>query len=239
MLVRGREPEATMSRYLVDRIAAQAQYRSRDRDGSHRAGRPGRCARSDPLAPTASGDGNRARDPASVPVHRRRSQHRLAGAIGHRARRQGLRAHRREIAGTPALETSRAGVFAIGDVRSGSIKRVAAAVGEGAQVVAALHAYLARQLKPANRANRGRSPMTETCTHLDTIRDVTPSALGCEECLKIGLAVGAFAAVPDLRPCRLLRQLAQPARHQAFSRDPPSHHRRLRSARRLGLVLCR
>jgi thioredoxin reductase (NADPH) len=42
-----------------------------------------------------------------------------------------------------ALETSRKGVFAIGDVRAGSIKRVAAAVGEGAQVVAALHAYLA------------------------------------------------------------------------------------------------
>src|SRR5262245_11727635 len=41
------------------------------------------------------------------------------------------------------LETSREGVFAIGDVRSGSIKRVAAAVGEGAQVVATLHAYLA------------------------------------------------------------------------------------------------
>ena len=42
-----------------------------------------------------------------------------------------------------ALETSRRGVFAIGDVRATSIKRVAAAVGEGAQVVAALHANLA------------------------------------------------------------------------------------------------
>ena len=42
-----------------------------------------------------------------------------------------------------ALETNRHGVFAIGDVRSKSIKRVAAAVGEGAQVVAALHSYLA------------------------------------------------------------------------------------------------
>ncbi len=41
------------------------------------------------------------------------------------------------------LETSRRGVFAIGDVRSGSVKRVAAAVGEGAQVVATLHAILA------------------------------------------------------------------------------------------------
>jgi thioredoxin reductase (NADPH) len=42
-----------------------------------------------------------------------------------------------------SLETNLPGAFAIGDVRSGSVKRVAAAVGEGAQVVAALHAYLA------------------------------------------------------------------------------------------------
>ena len=41
------------------------------------------------------------------------------------------------------LETSRSGVFAIGDVRAKSVKRVAAAVGEGAQVIAALHSYLA------------------------------------------------------------------------------------------------
>jgi thioredoxin reductase (NADPH) len=41
------------------------------------------------------------------------------------------------------LETSRRGVFAIGDVRSGSTKRVAAAVGEGAAVVAQIHALLA------------------------------------------------------------------------------------------------
>jgi thioredoxin reductase (NADPH) len=41
------------------------------------------------------------------------------------------------------LETSQRGVFAIGDVRAGSVKRVAAAVGEGAQVVATLHAALA------------------------------------------------------------------------------------------------
>ena len=42
------------------------------------------------------------------------------------------------------LETSLPGVFAIGDVRAGSVKRVAAAVGEGAQVVAALHTFLAQ-----------------------------------------------------------------------------------------------
>jgi thioredoxin reductase (NADPH) len=52
------------------------------------------------------------------------------------------------------LETNLPGVFAIGDVRSGSVKRVAAAVGEGAQVVAALHAFFAergdRAALPAN-----------------------------------------------------------------------------------------
>jgi thioredoxin reductase (NADPH) len=41
------------------------------------------------------------------------------------------------------LMTSLDGVFAIGDVRSGSTKRVAAAVGEGAAVVAQIHGWLA------------------------------------------------------------------------------------------------
>jgi thioredoxin reductase (NADPH) len=36
-------------------------------------------------------------------------------------------------------------VFAVGDVRAGSTKRVAAAVGEGAQVIATVHAFLARE----------------------------------------------------------------------------------------------
>ena len=43
------------------------------------------------------------------------------------------------------LETSRSGIFAVGDVRACSVKRVAAAVGDGAQVVAAIHGYLARE----------------------------------------------------------------------------------------------
>jgi len=46
------------------------------------------------------------------------------------------------------LETSRRGVFAVGDVRACSVKRVAASVGDGAQVVAAIHAYLAKQEAP-------------------------------------------------------------------------------------------
>src|ERR1700730_5688530 len=51
-----------------------------------------------------------------------------------------------------ALETNSSGVFAIGDVRSGSVRRVAAAVGEGAQVASALHAYLARRGSAATSA---------------------------------------------------------------------------------------
>jgi thioredoxin reductase (NADPH) len=43
------------------------------------------------------------------------------------------------------LETSLDGVLAVGDVRSGSIKRVASAVGEGAMAVRLIHQYLARR----------------------------------------------------------------------------------------------
>lgn len=48
-----------------------------------------------------------------------------------------------------ALETSTPGVFAVGDVRSGSTKRVAAGVGEGAAAVAQIHSYLATLSVPA------------------------------------------------------------------------------------------
>jgi thioredoxin reductase (NADPH) len=50
------------------------------------------------------------------------------------------------------LETSIPGVFAIGDVRASSTKRVAAAVGEGAAVVAQLHEWLA-----ANQGSHARA----------------------------------------------------------------------------------
>jgi thioredoxin reductase (NADPH) len=56
--------------------------------------------------------------------------------------------------GSRPLETSVRGVFAIGDVRAGSTKRVAAAVGEGAQVVAALHAFLAEDADSSALAPR-------------------------------------------------------------------------------------
>ena len=49
-------------------------------------------------------------------------------------------------AGRLPLETTVPGVFAAGDVRSGSIKRVASAVGEGSMAVRLVHDHLARQL---------------------------------------------------------------------------------------------
>jgi thioredoxin reductase (NADPH) len=51
------------------------------------------------------------------------------------------------VRGQLPLETSQRGVFAIGDIRSGSVKRVAAAAGDGAQVVASIHSYLSQMAK--------------------------------------------------------------------------------------------
>jgi thioredoxin reductase (NADPH) len=45
------------------------------------------------------------------------------------------------------LQRSVAGIFAIGDVRAGSVKRVGAAIGEGAAVVAQAQAFLARSAR--------------------------------------------------------------------------------------------
>jgi thioredoxin reductase (NADPH) len=55
-----------------------------------------------------------------------------------------VRTGEQAAAKTMPLQTSLSGVFAIGDVRSGSTKRVASAVGEGAQVISTIHGYLAQ-----------------------------------------------------------------------------------------------
>jgi thioredoxin reductase (NADPH) len=47
------------------------------------------------------------------------------------------------------LETSMPGVFAVGDVRAGSVKRVASAVGEGSVAVPQVHQHLQRQATQA------------------------------------------------------------------------------------------
>jgi thioredoxin reductase (NADPH) len=47
-----------------------------------------------------------------------------------------------------ALETSAPGIFAVGDIRSGSVKRVAASVGEGGVAIALVHRYLQLSSQP-------------------------------------------------------------------------------------------
>jgi thioredoxin reductase (NADPH) len=141
LIVRGPSLDASMSRYLVDRIAARPNVEVltettvtalEGQDGvleaircrSRRSGEElKRAVRhlflfigADPNTGWLSGSGVLLDDKGFA--------------------RTGANIHR-------PLETSLPGVFAIGDVRSGSVKRVAAAVGEGAQVVAALHAFLA------------------------------------------------------------------------------------------------
>ncbi len=53
------------------------------------------------------------------------------------------------VGGKSPFETSCRGIYAVGDVRSGSVKRVASAVGEGSVVVSAVHSYIAEALPAA------------------------------------------------------------------------------------------
>ena len=66
---------------------------------------------------------------------------------------------------TLPLQTSVPGVFAIGDVRAGSVKRVGGAIGEGAAVVAQIHAYLAQQ-----RAKAAAAPLPSREGSRDSFR---------------------------------------------------------------------
>jgi thioredoxin reductase (NADPH) len=63
------------------------------------------------------------------------------------------------------LETSLPGVFAAGDVRQGSVKRVASAVGEGAAAIPLVHSYLrtaaaARAAADQQHPSRAATPVT-------------------------------------------------------------------------------
>jgi len=145
MLVRGASLDATMSRYLVDRIASLPNVRvhltcevtALEGSGGHleairwraRDGRESRIAASQLFLFIGA-------DPNTDWLRQSGIALDAKGFV-----RTGADAGSGE---RHPLETSRAGVFAIGDVRCGSVKRVAASVGEGAQVVAALHAFLAR-----------------------------------------------------------------------------------------------
>jgi thioredoxin reductase (NADPH) len=63
----------------------------------------------------------------------------------------------------PSLQCNVAGVFAVGDVRSGSVKRVGGAIGEGAAVVAQLHSYLTTTRgAPAEQTSHARASLDDT-----------------------------------------------------------------------------
>jgi thioredoxin reductase (NADPH) len=67
----------------------------------------------------------------------------------------GDQASRWQLERPPALlETSAPGVFAAGDIRHGSVKRVTTAMGEGATVIQLVHEYLDAGFKPADRTPR-------------------------------------------------------------------------------------
>jgi thioredoxin reductase (NADPH) len=136
MIVRGKSLDATMSRYLCDRIAAQ------------------------PNIEVLTGTEVVALSGANGALEEVRWRNRATGAEDSRPIRHlflligaapntkwlaqsGIRLDEKGFVRTDGLMTNRRGVFAIGDVRSGSVKRVASSVGEGAQVVAAIHGYLA------------------------------------------------------------------------------------------------
>jgi thioredoxin reductase (NADPH) len=144
LLVRGPDLESSMSRYLVDRIAGLANVEVTTRVQ---------------VNGLEGGDGVLAairwRQGTSMQEVRRPIRHLflfigaepntdwLSGS-GVALDPKGFVLTGADVAGDrQPMETRRNGIFAIGDVRSGSVKRVAAAVGEGAQVVATLHGFLA------------------------------------------------------------------------------------------------
>ena len=72
----------------------------------------------------------------------------------------------------------------------------------------------------ARTTERSRRTMADTCTHLDTVADVTPSSDGCEDCLRIGGRWVHLRLCMALRSRRLLRQLPEPPRHRPLARAP-------------------
>jgi thioredoxin reductase (NADPH) len=150
MLVRGPGLEASMSRYLVDRIAAQPNIEVRTRTEIERVDMDANGALAQiAWRHKASGDcGERALKHLFLFIGAAPCAEWLREchtAIDGKGFILTGRAARPDDADPPGLMTSVDGVFAIGDVRSGSTKRVAAAVGEGAAVVAQIHAYLAER----------------------------------------------------------------------------------------------
>jgi thioredoxin reductase (NADPH) len=149
MLVRRPDLTETMSRYLVDRIESLANVQVETECTV--SGLEGRAGRLEAVRWRHGASGEEIRQPMNhlfLFIGAEPNTDWLASA-DIKLDGKGFVATGEEAgADRHALETSRRGVFAIGDVRAKSIKRVAAAVGEGAQVVAALHSYFGRDHRP-------------------------------------------------------------------------------------------
>jgi NADPH-dependent glutamate synthase beta subunit-like oxidoreductase len=84
---------------------------------------------------------------------RRKSKDHMA-LQGSRSRRQGFIITGSEAGADGTFGTNQPGVYAVGDVRSGSVKRVASAVGEGSVVISDIHRYLAAKDSAASRGQK-------------------------------------------------------------------------------------
>lgn len=65
-----------------------------------------------------------------------------------------------------ALETSLPGVFAVGDVRSGSVKRVASAAGEGAMAIHFVHRHLEHSAAAGTTGTSAAAGSSDVSPHL-------------------------------------------------------------------------
>ena len=152
MLVRGESLEASMSRYLIDQIAANDGISVQTRSEAV-ALHGGTGLEGVDVIDKATGETTRR--PYTVlfvmigadavtgwlPPEIARDVHGYILTGADAAATDEWTADRRPF----ALETSAPGIFAVGDVRSGSVKRVAAGVGEGGMAIAFVHQYLALQ----------------------------------------------------------------------------------------------
>lgn len=152
VLIRGESLSSSMSQYLIDRLASTPNITVRNRTQVVAVSGNGHLERVEVVGP----DGAASYDVAAMFVFigaRPRTEW-----LGEQVRRdeQGfvltgsnLQAGDGHVPHWPLerepypLETSLPGVFAAGDVRHGSMKRVASGVGEGAMAVALVHQYLA------------------------------------------------------------------------------------------------
>ena len=155
ILVRGDSLASTMSQYLIDQIKETPNiqiWAHASVVGGPRRDSPGRN-----LGAVFGHQQDRARSgQLDVHLYWSAAADRLAGGSG-RARRTRFhpdrsRSHTRRAtsqgldarSGSLSLETNVPGIFAVGDVRHGSVKRVASGVGEGSVAVQFIHQYLSK-----------------------------------------------------------------------------------------------